>query len=82
MKVKDLAKAFGVNVKNFAVLCQCSKQSLYNFIEGYAPTNAEHFKPMLDRLQVISDNIYANDIMKAMDKKGERDTMIMKLRGK
>ena len=81
MKVKEVSKAFGMNIKNFAVLCKCSKQSLYNFIEGYAPTNAEHFKAMLDRLQVVSDDTYANDILKAMDKKAERDTIIQKLRG-
>ena len=81
MKVKEVSKAFGMNIKNFAVLCKCSKQSLYNFIEGYAPTNAEHFKSMLDRLQVVSDDTYANDILKAMDKKAERDTIIQKLRG-
>ena len=69
MKVKEVSKAFGMNVKNFAVLCKCSRQSLYNFIEGYAPTNAEHFEAMLDRLQVVSDDTYANDILKAMDKK-------------
>ncbi len=81
MKVKEVSKAFGMNIKNFAVLCKCSRQTLYNFIEGHAPSNGEHFKEILDRLQVISDDTYANDILKAMDKKAERDTMIQKLRG-
>lgn len=81
MKVKDLAKAFGMNIKNFAVMCKCSRQSLYNAVEGKAPVNGIKFNALLDRLQVISDDTYAQDILKAMDKKAERDTMIMKLRG-
>lgn len=82
MKVKDLAKAFGMNVKNFAVLCKCSRQSLYNAIECKNPVNGIRFNALLDRLQVISDDTYANDILKAMDKKAERDEVIRKLRGK
>ena len=81
MRVKEVAKAFGVNVNNFAVMCKCSRQSLYNAIEGKAPINGIKFNALLDRLQVISDDTYANDILKAMDKKAERDTMIWKLRG-
>lgn len=81
MTVKEVSKAFGMTVKNFAVLCHCSRQSLYNSIEGKAPINGNRFNAMLDRLQVISDDTYANDILKAMDKKAERDEMIRKLRG-
>ncbi len=81
MKVKEVSKAFGMNVKNFAVLCKCSRQSLYNAIECKAPVNGIKFNALLDRLQVISDDNYANDILKAMDQKAERDGLIRKLRG-
>lgn len=82
MKVKEVAKAFGMNVKNFAVMCKCSRQSLYNAVEGKAPVNGIKFNDLLDRLQVVSDDTYANDILKAMDKKAGRDEVIRKLRGK
>lgn len=81
MKVKEVAKAFGMNVNNFAVMCKCSRQTLYNAIECKYPVNGIRFNALLDRLQVISDDTYANDILNAMDNKAARDTIIQKLRG-
>ena len=81
MKVKQVAKAFNVNVNKLAEMCKCSRQTLYNAIECKCPVNGVHFNTMLDRLQVISDDAYANDILQAMDHKGERDTIIQRLRG-
>lgn len=81
MKVKDVAKTFGVTITELAEMCECSRNHLYNAIESKHPIDGHRFNAILDRLQKRSNDTYANDIMKAMDAKGQRDTIIQRLRG-
>lgn len=65
MKVKEIAKLFGMNVNTLASATGYSRQGLYNAIENKCNRNDKRFNAFIDHLQFISMHIHEQDIAEA-----------------
>lgn len=80
MTVKELAKAFGLKVDEFASVSGYSRQGLYNVVENNKPVNSVRFNAFIDHLQLYSNVIHEQDISQARIEKNVRDKLIEQLR--
>ena len=80
MTVKELAKAFGLKVNEFAFISGYSRQGLYDVVETNKPVNSVRFNAFIDHLQLYSNDIYERDIAQARIEKKVRDKLIEQLR--
>ena len=67
MTIKEIAAAFDMNVTEFASLCDCSRQTLYN---GFA--TKRRTGEILLKLCEFSSKTYDEDMARAYDKQTKR----------
>lgn len=65
MKVSEVAKAFGISVKELSSISGYSRQGLYDVIEYRANRNEERFSSFLNNLETTSRSMLNKDIAKA-----------------
>lgn len=80
MTVKELAKAFGLKVGEFASVSGYSRQGLYDVVENNKPVNSVRFNAFIDHLQLYSNVIHEQNIAQARIEKNVRDKLIEQLR--
>lgn len=80
MTVKELAKAFRMNINMLSSISGYSRQGLYYVITGKNKANKKRFNAFLDHLQFISNSFHEQDIAQARIDKNIRDKMIAELK--
>lgn len=65
MKVKEIAKLFGMNVDTLVSISGYSKQGLYDVIENKYNRDNKRFNEFIELMQFISMHIYKEDIAEA-----------------
>ena len=61
MKVKEIAKLFGMNVDTLVSISGYSKQGLYDVIENKYNRDNKRFNEFIELMQFISMHIFAED---------------------
>lgn len=79
MTVKELAKAFRMDINTLSSISGYSRQGLYDVITG-KNANKKRFNAFLDHLQFISNSFHEQDIAQARIDKNIRDKMISELK--
>ena len=80
MKVKELAKAFGMSVEQIVSISGYSKQGLYDVLERKRNINSNRFNSFLDHLQFISHSIHEQDIAEARIQLNNRAKILEQLK--
>lgn len=65
MKVSEVAKAFGISVKELSSISGYSRQGLHDVIENRVNRNEERFSSFLNNLETTSRSMLNKDIAKA-----------------
>ena len=65
MKVSEVAKAFGISVKELSSISGYSRQGLYDVIENRVNRNEKRFSAFMNSLETTSRSMLDRDIAKA-----------------
>ena len=65
MKVNEVAKAFGIKVKELSSISGYTRQGLHDVIENKVNRNEERFSSFINNLETTSRSILNKDIAKA-----------------
>lgn len=80
MKVSEVAKVFGISVKELSSISGYSRQGLYDAIENRVNRNEKRFSSFLNNLEATSRLMLNKDITKAKVQFFIRKKMIEELR--
>ena len=78
--VKKLANSFGLKVSEFATLSGYSRQGLYDLIESNKNANTIRFNAFISHIELVSEEIYQQDLAQATIEKNDRKKLINELR--
>ena len=78
--VRKLANSFGLKVSEFSTLSGYSRQGLYDLIESKKPMNTSRFNTFVSHIELVSEEIYQQDLSQAKIERNERMKLINKLK--
>lgn len=78
--VKKLASSFGLKVSEFATLSGYSRQGLYDLIESNKNINTIRFNAFISHIELVSEEIYQQDLSQSKIERNERNKFINELR--
>ena len=79
MKVKEIAKLFGMNVDTLVSISGYSKQGLYDVIKNKCNRDNKRFNEFIELMQFISMHIFAEDKAEARIQYNIREKVLEQL---
>ena len=78
--VRKLANSFRLKVSEFSTLSGYSRQGLYDLIESKKNVNTSRFNAFISHIELVSEEIYQQNLTQAKIEKNERMKLINELK--